>query len=501
VTTDWGARNVLFAPLHETAMTLAARPRSAIYALIAAQLLFWGILPALASSSPPLDVVEGLVWGREWLLGTHKHPTLPAWLIEISLFITGGPILGPHLLSQASVGLTYLFIFETGRRLTSERHAAVATFVAASTVYFTWGAHEFNHNVVQLPIWSGAILLFTIVRHNPSKAGSWLALGAVAGLGIHAKYSVLILYLILAICLLSERGMRNSLRTPWPWLALATALLVSSPHLLWLASNDFITLHYMSSRSAAGTPFISAAEWVVAQIANHIPTLIFFAIVGYRAILSLPRCAEPNRHVRYVAALVLGPALLAAVGATIAGAGLRDMWGSPMFTLSGLLIVMLLQRQWSHYLTARALVVAIGFIVVTAAAFSATVMLSPMRDRPVRSAWPMAEIAAKANASWSARTDEKLKIVAGEMWLAGLVSAGSADRPSVMYGGSLRLSPWLSERQLREQGALYIWEGEHPPQGLIPSSVDPEEFGTFTVSRGPLNGGVIGYAVRLPVEN
>ncbi len=476
---------------------LAARPLKAVLLLSAVQLVAWTVLPYLASSAPPLDVVEGLIWGKEWLLGTHKHPTLQAWLIELSYHATGSPIFGPYLLSQLSVGLTYLFAFLTGSLLTTRRNALIGTLLLTPIVYFTWLTPEFNPNVLQLPIWSAAILLYTLVRQQPERALPWLSLGAVVGLGILAKYSVLVLYILLAIWTLAEREMRWALRRPWPWLAIGLALLIASPHLVWLVQNHFPTLRYAESRGGSGGSPLLPLHWLAAQAADHLPLVIFFLLVGYRSVLALPRTAGTDPQRRYIIFLALGPAVLTVALSTVTGIGLRDMWGMPMFTLSGLLIVCLLDRQWSSDLSARALVVATAFIVAPAFLYSGAVALSPTFDAPKRNAWPMREIAGEAEAAWARRTDAPLKIVSGNSWLAGLVAAGSPSRPSVVYDGELSLSPWLSEEQLTKDGVFYIWAGKEAPGGLLPKEAELD-LGSFSVTGTKIPSGIIGYAIQLP---
>ena len=72
--------------------TLSANGRSPYFArearwlmvILAAHVTLWIVAPLIGFSSPPLDVVENLSWGREWVLGTYKHPPLQAWLTEIA---------------------------------------------------------------------------------------------------------------------------------------------------------------------------------------------------------------------------------------------------------------------------------------------------------------------------------------------------------------------------------------------------------------------------------
>lgn len=475
---------------------LVARPLTAVLTVSALQIVVWTVLPYLASSAPPLDVVEGLVWGREWLLGTHKHPTLQAWLVELSFQVTGDPIFGPYLLSQISVTLTYLLMFLTGSLLMPKRHALIGVLLSVPVVYFTWLTTEFNHNVLQMPVWAGAIYLFTLARRQPTRARPWLALGVVCGIGLYVKYSVVVLYVVLAIWTLIDAGMRRALLRPWPWLAIGVALLVWAPHLVWLVRNDFLPLTYAASRGGEAS-VLEALRWLAVQAIDHLPLLPFFLFVGFGAVRRLPREAEPSRDVAYAAFLALGPALLTVLLSAALGIGLRDMWGMPMFTLSGPLIVLLLRRHWSLALSARALVVAVCAICLLAIVNSAIVATSPRRGHPMRAAWPMHEIAERAEAAWAARTDAPLEIVAGPMWLAGLVAVGSPQRPSVLYYDSLALSPWLSEEDLARDGVLYVWEGKSAPKWMPLPDV-PLEIGSFAIEGTRIPDGTVGYAVRLP---
>ena len=44
--------------------------------LLTLYFFLWSTLPTLLAPSFPLDVIEGINWGREWQLGYYKHPPL-----------------------------------------------------------------------------------------------------------------------------------------------------------------------------------------------------------------------------------------------------------------------------------------------------------------------------------------------------------------------------------------------------------------------------------------
>ena len=45
-----------------------ADPTTLVALFVALQIVAWTLAPALTHTSPPLDVVEGYMWGREWVL-------------------------------------------------------------------------------------------------------------------------------------------------------------------------------------------------------------------------------------------------------------------------------------------------------------------------------------------------------------------------------------------------------------------------------------------------
>ena len=102
-----------------------------------------------------------------------------------------------------------------------------------------------------------ALLVAGILDLDPGSAGHratrlWLFLGAVLGLGLLNKISVLWLGLGLFAGLVLTPA-RRWLRTGGPWLAGAIAALLFLPHVLWQALNGWPTVEFM--RNATQTKY------------------------------------------------------------------------------------------------------------------------------------------------------------------------------------------------------------------------------------------------------
>ena len=208
----------------------------------------WTILPALLYPNLPLDVIEGLAYGREWQLGYDKLPPLPWWLLETARLAAGHDV-AYYMLAQVATITSFVFVFATTLPLVGPFGAFLSILIIDGVQYFNFSSVKFNHNVIELPFWALAGFAF----HASLRRGrnlDWILLGLAVGMALWAKYFVVVLALPLVLFLLSDREARPALRTPGPWLALLTALVVAGPHLAWLISNDFLPLQYVEARAA-----------------------------------------------------------------------------------------------------------------------------------------------------------------------------------------------------------------------------------------------------------
>ena len=217
--------------------------------LAASQVLAWTLAPTLTHSSPPLDVVESYMWGREWVIATYKHPAMPGWILEISRILTGAVGWPGYLASQLCVATAFLLVFLLGRDLLGAEAGAAGTLLLVGAGYYAWPTLEFNHNVLQLPFWAGLPLALWRAVDRRSLL-YWLIAAACAAGGLYAKFSMVLLLVAAAGWLLYDPRARHALCTPAPWIGLVVFLVMIAPLVLWLVAHDFIPLHYAASRAA-----------------------------------------------------------------------------------------------------------------------------------------------------------------------------------------------------------------------------------------------------------
>jgi hypothetical protein len=437
----------------------AQQPYLFVGLIIAAQIAVWTLIPYLSGRSLPLDVVsDGLSWGHEWQWGYFKHPPLPSW--EVEAFFDAFGDIGPYLLSQLSVGLTYLFVFLLGRALMGAELAAAGTALTAFVYFFSLPTPEFNHNVAQMPLW--AALSFAYYQCLDSKRLScWIALGVVSGLALLTKYSSGVLLAVVAFHLFSSSAGRAKLATPGPYLAIVVCVLVIAPHVYWLVGHHFPTLAYAAKRAGEAQGIFARLgqplRFLVSQLIDNSAAIAVAGLVGFIGRKPFARAAADEK-LFFLAVLGLGPALFTAVISLLTGMGLRDMWGAPMWNLTGLLIVYAGRARAAEARThILALLVAAAFVVLPFFYVIANALAPMALGKPSRTQWPDRGMAAAFAHDFQSATGAPLKIVAGDGWLAGLIAMRDPSRPSVFTDASMAEAPWITPPRQARQGALVVW--------------------------------------------
>jgi 4-amino-4-deoxy-L-arabinose transferase-like glycosyltransferase len=458
-------------------------PRLLMALLCGGQVLAWTLAPALTHSAPPLDMVEGYMWGREWVIATFKHPALPSWLLEASRIVTGGAVGWPaYLVSQLFIAATFLFAFLLGRDMMGPQRGAAGALLLTGIAFFAWPTPEFNHNVAETPFWAALPwALWRAVERGGTRW--WLIVGAVGAAGLYAKLTTALLLLTAATWILADARARKRLLTPGPWLGLVLFLALAAPLGLWLVAHDFLPLRYATERS--GQPDAGAiplfASSLLLNLAGMLAMLVIAGLVWpWQRWFAVNPPREPppepvaRRALAFLLAMTLGPLALAIAAALFSGSGLKSAWGSSMFNLAGVLAIALTSERFDSIALRRIAICAAFLLVVVPAAYAAVVLTRPFREgAPVRVTWPQADIAQRLAAIWARETGRPLRIVSGDDWVAGLVGVTSKDRPSILNRGDLAYSPWITPERIEREGMLIVWDAMRPkiPEKLLPYMV------------------------------
>lgn len=210
--------------LHLATSTRYGYFRDALYYLACSEHLAFGYV-----DQPPLIAFLG--WIARHTLGT----SLPALLFW------------PALAGAGRIVLTAAFARELG----GGRFATVLAATLAATPGVWWVIdHQFAMNCLEPLLWGGLayVVLRLIKTSNPKL---WLAFGAIAGLGLLNKYSIVFFAAALLLGVLLTRQ-RKILFTPWMLAGGAVAFLIFLPNLIWNIQNGWPFLELVRNVRATG---------------------------------------------------------------------------------------------------------------------------------------------------------------------------------------------------------------------------------------------------------
>jgi len=485
--------------------TIERRPRESFAAFLVLHVLVWTALPSLLYPNLPLDLIEALTYGREWQLGYDKLPPLPWWLIELLHRLIG---VEPayYALAQLSVAGAFAAVWLLARPLVGPLGALVAVLILDGLHYFHYTAVKFNHDVIQLPLWALAGYAFHAgVRRG--RLRDWVLLGLAIGIALWAKYFVVVLAAPLALFLLVDREARRALATPGPWVALALALLIMAPHLVWLVRNDFLPFAYASARAAPVRGpldhLLHPLAFAVGQLVFMIPALLIAAALVWPRPRAPVAATADALDRRIVTLLAFGPAAITVALSALSGRGTIAMWGYPLWLFLGLWIVLQARTGFAPARLARVVAAWAAVFVVFAAVFVASYTVLPLFDHRYRAVfYPGEALADELSRRFRAATGRPLVYVIGSMWDGGNVAHYAPEQPRVLIDGNPRRAPWIDLGDLRSKGAVVLWTDGDPaviPVGLRGVAADAQVQPSFQLPYRRGEGAVtVGWAILRP---
>lgn len=477
-------------------------PAKVLASLVALSAVVWIVLPALTRLAPPLDVVEGYMWGREWPLLTYKHPALPAWVIEASRVATFGAIGWPvYLASQLFLAATLALVFLLARDLVGNHRALLATLPLLAFEHFAWRSPEFNHTIAQIPFWA-AVALFTWRAAELGTWTPWLCLALAMAGGVYTKFSHGLIVVVAAVWLLYDPRSRRQIATIKPWIAGVLAVALIAPIAVWFSRNGILPLEY--ARSRAAEPSASAASFVARAAITALPMIAVLALAAVLARRDGTLHVEKNnanaaaRH--FTVTMTLGPLLLSIIMATLSGSGLRTTWSAPVLTLLPLALTVLVPRlSLPRDPRPLALILAAAIVIIPAGDAARLFLARSSIEGPTRANWPEKAIATAAAAAWSKEVGKPLRIVAGDTWPASLVGTRNPDRPSILTSGDLTLSPWITPERLARDGVFVVVEPKRPiPEPLKVLIGDRQPKWLEFYAAGRASGAQLSYVIIPP---
>jgi hypothetical protein len=211
------------------------------------------------------DELQFLSDARHLDWGFVSYPPVTPFLERIGLSAFGLSMVGLRLFSVIAQSIAIIVTGSMAKELGGRRLAQVtaALAVALSPLPLFEGT-EFQYSSFDY-LWWVLIAYFTIRLLRSENPHWWMAIGAVVGVGLLTKYSI-VFYIAGILGGMALTRARRYFASGWFWGGIALALVIFLPNFLWLVRHDFISYHFLQHIHARDVGEGRANDFLMSQI-------------------------------------------------------------------------------------------------------------------------------------------------------------------------------------------------------------------------------------------
>lgn len=254
--------------------------------------------------------------------GYVDHPPLSILILAATRAVAGDSVEAiriPAAIAAAGMALLTVSLARVlGAGTFGQRLAALSAALFPIGIALTG---FYSMNALDLVLWTACLRILAAILTGADPR-LWLAFGALAGLGLQNKISMLLLGAG-AIAGLVAGGRWRLLASRWAWMGGVLAAGIFLPHLAWQAANGWPTREFMANARQFKMTGLDPAGFMAEQLLNANPGAL--PVWGGAVLfLLLDRSARPWRAFGWFAVVVTG---------VMMAAGAKSYYLAPVFPL------------------------------------------------------------------------------------------------------------------------------------------------------------------------
>ena len=418
-----------------------------------------------------MDVAETFAWGQKFQFGYGKHPPLVGWVAGLWFKMFPVTDWATYLLAMTTVSCGLVICWMIATRVVDYRRAFFVVVMLAIYPIFNFKGFKFNPDLLQL-VTLPLLVLAYLDAFSKRSAASGVWLGIAAALALMTKYWVLTMIGAVGLAALIHPERREFLRSPAPWMAMVTAILAVTPHLVWLKGVDFVPLTYAGDVYGHFTR-AQTAMLVLGYIEHNLGLLVLPVLMAVLALTGIslrpPQAAlariwsaGANIGVKRMQALNIwliqiivaaGPPL----GGLIVSVYMKTDWGISLFFLTPLALVAIPSLRLPGVALFR---IAAIWLVLTLATLAASsyIALHEITDDPkvAFSYGARSQLARELTGLWRNRFFTRWSVVAGTTEVGEPMTFYSPDHPAPLTPGEVWSSGLTSLDEARRLGFIGV---------------------------------------------
>jgi hypothetical protein len=225
------------------------------------------------------DELYYLACSRHLSAGYVDQPPLSILVLAAAWRLLGDSVFAIRVVPAVVSALSVITLGFLVRRMNGSRTAIVLAalcFLASPQIL---GAHTYySMNSLDILFWLLAAHALLALVDEPTLI-AWLRLGAILGLGLLNKTSVLWLGAGVGAAIVFT-DLRRELRRPGPYLAGLLALVVFSPYIVWNLRNGLPHLEFMRNAMAGKYSSLTRARFLIEQVFVMNPATFLVSLPG-----------------------------------------------------------------------------------------------------------------------------------------------------------------------------------------------------------------------------
>ena len=283
-------------------------------------------------------------WSRHLAAGYLDHPPAIALVIRLGTALLGPTALGVRLGSVLAGALASVVLVRVAGALGGDRARLRAAAIIACMPLAQLGLALATPDATLLLWWALVLAALAAVARGRDEGRAaivaWALAGAALGAALCTKYTAFLLAAGVAVALLALRSVHGSRRSApdiaGPCVAVAAALFVFAPNLIWNAAHGWVSFAYQLAHGLAlhrGSPLAHEARLLGGQLGLVSPLLFaVLAIPLWRALRAHRDDARDDRDgdIRFTFATIAALTWLAFVLSALRSA-VEPNWQAPAY--------------------------------------------------------------------------------------------------------------------------------------------------------------------------
>jgi 4-amino-4-deoxy-L-arabinose transferase-like glycosyltransferase len=436
------------------ALTDPARAGRTALALAAAYVAVWTLYGVIAKSSQDVhyDMGEAVIWSREALAGTPKHPPLSAWIVRGWFSVLPQADWAYYLLGIVLAAIALAAAWNIAGHYLSPAKRAAGIALLTLVPFYNFHALKYNANVVIVPLWALATWAFLRSYETRKPLPAALA-GLAAAAAMLGKYWSVMLLAGLAAAVLTDTRRLKYLHSAAPWVTAAVGFAALVPYLLWLYDNASTFAYALESHPGiVRSALCSGLSYVGGAMAYAVlPLIITAAVVRPTRMTLADTFWPPQPERRFVVIAFVAPLILPLAAAVAAKSIAVSLWSIGSMTL--LPIVLLSSPSVDIPRAALRRILGIAIAAPLAALLASPIVAAATHRKVMEKHAAYYRLVAQAvEQEWRRATDAPLGVYASYDNLMSGASFYFTTPPKTLEIARPSATPWTTQEDISRRG-------------------------------------------------